>query len=69
MDDHFDTSGVFEISKFDILKLACIKQQITTGMNLCLVYGRLCWTFHQIPPLSCPEVKKSFVDSSTEHEI
>ena len=24
MDDHFDTSGVFEISKFDISKLACI---------------------------------------------
>ena len=25
MDDHFDTSGVFEISKFDLSKLACIK--------------------------------------------
>ena len=24
MDDHFDTSGVFEISKFDISKFACI---------------------------------------------
>ena len=24
MDDHFDKSGVFEISKFDISKLACI---------------------------------------------
>ena len=24
MDDHFDTSGVFEISKFDIAKFACI---------------------------------------------
>ena len=24
MDDHFDTSGVFEISKFDIAKLNCI---------------------------------------------
>ena len=24
MDDHFDTSGVFEISNFDILKWACI---------------------------------------------
>ena len=23
MDDHFDTSGVFEISKFDISKFAC----------------------------------------------
>ena len=23
MDDHFDTFGVFEISKFDISKLAC----------------------------------------------
>ena len=23
MDDHFDTSGVFEINKFDISKLAC----------------------------------------------
>ena len=25
MDDHFDTSGVFEISKFDISKFACIR--------------------------------------------
>ena len=24
MDDHFDTSSVFEISKFDISKFACI---------------------------------------------
>ena len=24
MDDHFDTSGVFEISKFDISKFACM---------------------------------------------
>ena len=24
MDDHFDTSGVFEISKFDIAKFACM---------------------------------------------
>ena len=24
MDDHFDTSGVFEISKFDISRYACI---------------------------------------------
>ena len=31
MDDHFDTSGVFEISKFDISKFACI----------CLVHIRL----------------------------
>ena len=26
MDDHFDTSGVFEISKFDISKFACIQE-------------------------------------------
>ena len=26
MDDHFDTSSVFEISKFDISKLACISR-------------------------------------------
>ena len=25
MEDHFDTSGVFEISKFDISKFACIR--------------------------------------------
>ena len=24
MEDHFDTSGVFEISKFDISKFACM---------------------------------------------
>ena len=35
MDDHFDTSGVFEISKFDISKFACIT---SIGMlSLCLV--------------------------------
>ena len=27
MDDHFDTSGVFEISKFDISKFACMSVQ------------------------------------------
>ena len=27
MDDHFDTSGVFEISKFDISKFACIRYE------------------------------------------
>ena len=42
MDDHFDTSGVFEISKFDISKFACITKtkgsiqkplRITKGNN------------------------------------
>ena len=28
MDDHFNTSGVFEISKFDISKLACILTKV-----------------------------------------
>ena len=29
MDDHFDTSGVFEINKFDISKFACMSNCLT----------------------------------------
>ena len=41
MDDHFDTSGVFEISKFDISKFACIFDAKTDsfipfGANFCV---------------------------------
>ena len=34
MDDHFDTSGVFEISKFDISKLAC-----SSGVPIIRMFG------------------------------
>ena len=30
MDDHFDTSGVFKISKFEISKFACSKNYTKT---------------------------------------
>ena len=36
MADHFDTSGVFEISRFDISKLACICKPIDT-ITICLL--------------------------------
>ena len=36
MDDHFDTSGVFEISKFDIAKF-CIYRGRTKLENLSLI--------------------------------
>ena len=44
MDDHFDTSGVFEISKFDISKSACTfgrPQTILTAIQLPLLNPRL----------------------------
>ena len=41
MDDHFDTSGVFEISKFDISKFACTSSDLytdtTTICDQCMV--------------------------------
>ena len=46
MDDYFDTSGVFEISKFDISKLACIDKmaymRTLTFFQACLNKKMLC---------------------------
>ena len=37
MDDHFDTSGVFEISKFDISKFACIYDPVETDLHVTIL--------------------------------
>ena len=41
MDDHFNTSGVFEISKFDILKFACIYKAKTKALISLAVTAKL----------------------------
>ena len=66
MDDHFDTSGVFEISKFDISKLACTpnKDSDQPGNMLSLINIFAASSLLQPKDLSFPEAGCSKLKTS-----